>query len=320
MTGRCSRSSGFPAPPAPFVPLGLDPGVFQRPAGRLDFLPVWVPLMTSRSPSRTSSASPSGCLAPLRFARPSVRTSSHGFIHPSGAPSMENPLPDDTSSATCVPVPVPSRRGIPHPLRSASAVSHDPDGLRLSMPCDFFQSLTPLGLFVPLPCALQAGLSTDPSWQGTGFHPGGSWSTWSRVAAEATPRRPIPLRPPEGVRFGSSSPVRYVVACVDCPSVFPPEGGPPTFASSLSAQVAPDGSSAPSHRSGSTPTRSPRPRPGVASPVQSRPATTCYRCRGPVPSGTGPLGPAALPARRALAPRPVHVCWLSPASRTRFNL
>jgi hypothetical protein len=43
------------------------------------------------------------------------------------------------------------RRGLPHPLRSASVVSHDLDGLLLLVPCDVFQSLTPMGFASPVP-------------------------------------------------------------------------------------------------------------------------------------------------------------------------
>jgi hypothetical protein len=47
--------------------------------------------------------------------------------------------------------PASPRRGVPRPLRSASAVSHDSDGLLLSGPGGFFHPLTPLGFFVPAP-------------------------------------------------------------------------------------------------------------------------------------------------------------------------
>jgi hypothetical protein len=43
------------------------------------------------------------------------------------------------------------RRGVPRPLRSAYAVSHDLDGLLLSGPCGVFRPHTPMGLL--LPCA-----------------------------------------------------------------------------------------------------------------------------------------------------------------------
>jgi hypothetical protein len=41
------------------------------------------------------------------------------------------------------------RRGVPHPLCSASAVSHNCDGLLLLESCGLFQPLTPLGFALP---------------------------------------------------------------------------------------------------------------------------------------------------------------------------
>jgi len=52
------------------------------------------------------------------------------------------------------------RRGLPHPLRSVSAVFHDLDGLLPPGPCDLFQPLTPMGLVFPAP--LLPGAPADP--------------------------------------------------------------------------------------------------------------------------------------------------------------
>jgi hypothetical protein len=41
------------------------------------------------------------------------------------------------------------RRGVPHPLCSASAVSHNCDGLLLLESCGVFQPLTPMGFVLP---------------------------------------------------------------------------------------------------------------------------------------------------------------------------
>jgi hypothetical protein len=50
-------------------------------------------------------------------------------------------------------LPAPPRRGLPHPLRSAYAVSHDLDGFLFLGPCDLFQPLTPMGFALPAPLA-----------------------------------------------------------------------------------------------------------------------------------------------------------------------
>lgn len=47
--------------------------------------------------------------------------------------------------------PAAPRRGVPRPLRSASAVSHDSDGLLLSGPRGVFHPLTPWGFCFPAP-------------------------------------------------------------------------------------------------------------------------------------------------------------------------
>jgi hypothetical protein len=57
---------------------------------------------------------------------------------------VHNKAPKETLMERCPLVRTP-RRGVPFPLRSAFAVSHDPDGLRLSEPSDVFQPVTFVG-------------------------------------------------------------------------------------------------------------------------------------------------------------------------------
>jgi hypothetical protein len=104
------------------------------------------------------------------------------------------------------------RRGLPHPLRSAYAVSHDLDGLPLLGPCEVFRSLTSMG-FGPGSLLHSPGRSARrpafpvrvrPNFtevrsgrtQGASCRAGGSRSTPRRTAAEASIRAAWPpLRP-----------------------------------------------------------------------------------------------------------------------------
>lgn len=62
-----------------------------------------------------------------------------------------NPLPSLASLSRCHPHHLARlRRGVPIPLRSASAVSHDLDGFLLLEPCGIFHPLAPVGFDVPL--------------------------------------------------------------------------------------------------------------------------------------------------------------------------
>jgi hypothetical protein len=70
---------------------------------------------------------------------------------PFDAPSLRSPLPGGAFQPCRHDAPASPRRGIPLPLRSASVVSHDPDGLPLLRPCDVFRSHTPLGFPSLLP-------------------------------------------------------------------------------------------------------------------------------------------------------------------------
>jgi hypothetical protein len=166
LTGRCSRSFGFPAPPAPFSPFDVDPGVFQRPAHRSVALPVGSPLLALRSPSRTSRATLDGPPEP-----PATDRSLGSSILPWGCPPLRrSQLAESTSRKPWrlqpkLPCPGLPRRGVPPPLRAAFAVSHDLDGLRLCEPCDLFQPLTPMGLGsrLPDPCPFTSATRTDPS-------------------------------------------------------------------------------------------------------------------------------------------------------------
>jgi hypothetical protein len=125
--------------------------------------------MDFRSPSRIPSASGPRCRVGPR--RPSLRhvPSPVGFVAPPALPARGIHFP-----AWCVPPvslrrlsPPPvlrscrrgsrrdgstvPRRGVPTPLRSASAVSHDLDGLLLPGPCGVFRPHTPMGSGVPVP-------------------------------------------------------------------------------------------------------------------------------------------------------------------------
>jgi hypothetical protein len=106
-----------------------------------------------RSPSRTSSASRSVPKGPASDGRSSGPVHPPlGFVAPSALPARRVHFPEQVVgwSSRSLPVPAP-RRGVPRPLRSASVVSHDLDGLLLSEPGGFFQPHTPLGFGLPAP-------------------------------------------------------------------------------------------------------------------------------------------------------------------------
>jgi hypothetical protein len=107
-------------------------------------------------------------------------------------------------------VPAPPRRQVPPWLRSASAVSHDLDGLLLSGPGDLFQPLTPMGFGLPLPRLVvsgRPGLSALP--------PGiGGW-----VRLRAAPGWPV-SRPASAARL-HVVPKYYVRARRSWPGVSP---------------------------------------------------------------------------------------------------
>jgi hypothetical protein len=165
LTRRCSRSAGFAAPPAPF------------------HLAVWTLVSSSdgtpgRLPSRSchhswpcthprGPRSPSWTSSRTQLQRPDspARPTFPGVDRPYDAPSKQNPLPDDHRCQPRPAIGLSPRRGLPHPLRSAFAVSHDLDGLRLCSPCDLFQPLTPLGLGsrLPAPCPSTLATWTSPS-------------------------------------------------------------------------------------------------------------------------------------------------------------
>jgi len=153
LTAGCSQSSGFPAPPAPFVPFGVDPGVFHPAAGWAVSCPAWIPLLALRSLSRTSPAASSALhvrrATAVRFASapPPV-----GFVASSVLPArgIHFPAPPSVPGSHRF-LRASPRRGLPHPLRSASAVSHDPGGFRLPEPCGVFRPLTPARFVSLLP-------------------------------------------------------------------------------------------------------------------------------------------------------------------------
>jgi hypothetical protein len=150
--------------------------------------------MALPSPSRIPSASPSAphrvvtnttrCLAnllpwscsPLRRSQPGESTSRQTLA--------KTQLPKKPNPRSYLP-----RRGLPkNPLRSAFAVSHDLDGLRLPEPGDLFQPLTPLGLVLPAPgprpkprCRTERRLAaTNCSTRG--------WHPCERLPAKTPPR------------------------------------------------------------------------------------------------------------------------------------
>jgi hypothetical protein len=215
--------------------------VFRRVADRAVASPVGVPPLTLHSPSRTSSVFRS--VAPGRQATAvrSLRPSSRRFACPYGAPSPRNPLPGTVSSPGAglrlsPPVrlrsshprsrsdgPAVPRRGLPHPLRSASAVSHDPGGLLLLEPGGVFRPLTPVGFGSRLPaaCLRSSGPRTFlPGARPHGPHrgtchafAGGELSFW-RLPVDSAPDSCRSIHPgceataptPEGVVPASGSP------------------------------------------------------------------------------------------------------------------
>jgi hypothetical protein len=133
----------------------VDPGVFRRTAGPSGFPFVpwrrsWPfarprgPLLRDRPrlafgvrpPTASRVHPPVGLVAPPAL---SVRG-----IHFPARPSCTRSHGDP---------PAPPRRGLPHPLRSASAVFHDLDGLLLLGPWNLFQLHTPMGFGLPAPLA-----------------------------------------------------------------------------------------------------------------------------------------------------------------------
>jgi hypothetical protein len=77
------------------------------------------------------------------------------------------------------------RHGLPHPFRSAFAVSHDLGGLLLLEPCDVFRPHTPIRFFLPFPRLLAFGLgSFDPArWLPGGGHLRGRLPAGIRVGS-----------------------------------------------------------------------------------------------------------------------------------------
>jgi hypothetical protein len=299
-TGR-SRSCGFPAPPAPF---GLSTWTMafsdQRPS--VGFPSDWIPLLAFRSPSRTASSSPErsrrcGVRPPRRRSvRPPL-----GLAAPPTLPARGIHFPAAATRSDEPSASPPPRRGPPHPLRSAFAVSHGLDGLLPPGPGGVFRPLTPMGSACPAP-------------------PSGGGVNRCRLPAEPefapSPRRPRssdpPLRPPRrSLRF--RLPVRSPrgpSATRVSGSMLPPSRslrwrsvpGPAVSGRSVPAAVAPK-------RLGSIPSDVvpglPLRRPGHPAP--------CYRRRRPSPPGRGPvcstpkfgmdpLVPAALAARVPLGP------------------
>jgi len=216
LTAHRSCSFGFAAPPSPLLPCDRGPGVFRWTASRKVSLPInyrsW-PCVHPRGPHP---------LLGLRF-RVRGRPRSLSRIHP----PLELPAPSALPArGVHFPVPpfppgfhrpVPSapRRGLPHPLRSAFAVSHDLDGLLLLEPCGVFRPLTPWGFGLPASrCWCPSGRTRRPSLPDAG------------ADLEAKGSRPIP---PVGVTSPVSKPPlpppkRWVRLRLPLPFANPPAG------------------------------------------------------------------------------------------------
>jgi hypothetical protein len=281
-------------------------------------------------------------LRPAAIAVRRFRSSSPGVSRPFDAPSSGNPLPGGPSpaapksvrfrllrslspsargpktfrvrfrlppypsgSGSHLRLPAPPRRGFPHPLRSAFAVSHDLDGLLLPEPCGVFQPLTSVGFVSPAPWPVRSSPPLPPkrlrfpvSFQRR--HRGDSalrnmpwprgWSSvqeapgWPRsparfhdpFSAAAAPATEVSGPAPASLAFVSHL-VRHPAACA-------------TLADGLASPGCP-GSATASSRSEerSVAARCARPRRGGASPARSRPPAPCYRCRRSFPPGCRPF-------------------------------
>jgi len=107
--------------------------------------------MASRSPSRTSSSRSFPATSQLAFAVRLPRNQLPWSFSPLRRSHSRNPLPSLASFSRCHPLHLALlRRGVPIPLRSAFAVSHDPDGFLLLEPCGIFHPLTPVGFWFPV--------------------------------------------------------------------------------------------------------------------------------------------------------------------------
>jgi len=246
------------------------------------------------------------------------------------------------------------RRGVPRPLRSAFAVSHDLDGLIPPGLRDLFQPHTPMGFGVPVPRRSpriaprtsliggwfdwSPGYPVDGSSRRPFRAPRWSAETVHFLAPEvAAPRRRrsscrgiwsgsgSPIVPARGVR------VRSVASHRRC---WFPEGFPRRRRRTSRRTSAPVRSRRPrdvsrrSRRLGSSVeqallTHRARSRPGwLLVPVSDRPSA-CYRVRGAGPTGVGsaappPRGWSVVPAAPASAPplgnTTAYVFWLLPTA------
>ena len=164
VTAWCSRSSGFPAPPSSFAPHGVDPGVFH-PADWLVGFP------SSRCTAHgLALALEDLCCVSVPLVRPVQAPSFFAgppplrFVASSALPVRGIHFPARLSSRGSHPgAPASPRRGLPHPLWSASVVFHDPGGLLLPEPCGVFQPLTPVRFVSRLPRAEARGGEFRPA-------------------------------------------------------------------------------------------------------------------------------------------------------------
>jgi hypothetical protein len=104
ITTIASRFVWLPGSACALLPFGLDPGVFAMAACRAIARPVCSPLMALRSPSRTSTSSPSVPLARLTTAVRSTRPAPWGFPAPPTLPARGIRVPAGPAAPRMTPL------------------------------------------------------------------------------------------------------------------------------------------------------------------------------------------------------------------------
>ena len=230
LTARRSCSPGFAAPPSPLLSCDRGPGVFRWTASRKVSLPImyrsW-PYVHPRGPRPLLGMRFRGRERPFPLSRihPPVELFAPSALPVRGVHFPTAPSPCGSHRL----VPVLPRRGVPIPLRSAFAVSHDPDGLLLLEPCGVFRPLTPWGFVLPAPC-YWCPSSLDPKalpfrTRGANLEAKGSRSVPPVGGPKPSPVAKSPLPPPKRwvrLRFPlpcASPLVRHPLACANLRSV-----------------------------------------------------------------------------------------------------
>jgi hypothetical protein len=207
------------------------------------------------------------------------------------------------------------RRGVPPPLRSASAVSHDLDGLLLPGPGGVFRPLTPMRFWAPLPRSNPDRVDPRAAVSGCGGRAFGTRR--SRLVPCGRRTRPKPRHRPrlEPPLRSLARPLRRPDPLLRfaSPVVGPPSGHPDVRLPASRLQAAPSGFPRPS-RPLLVVAAASCPDPFGLAPLQGLPSShcpglppACYRGRRPVPPGTNRLRPrergllrsACAPDRRA---------------------